>query len=101
MEADRELTANFVRLYELTVVAQPPERGTAGESGIYAADEPVTLTATSHDGSRFLRWEGAEVADKHARETTLTLTEDTTITALFGPAFELTIDEETPLGEEE
>lgn len=60
--ADRDLVANFKRVWTLQVIADPPEGGTVIPEGIgeYSLDtippDPVLVTAQANPGYAFINW---------------------------------------------
>lgn len=92
-EADGTATAHFVKTWNLEVRSADPERGTAGTSGTYRADQPVPVKAEARDYFAFSRWrsETADIAEPESAETTVNLTRDAEVTAHFVPAFKLTV----------
>ncbi|MBI4331820.1 MAG: hypothetical protein HY673_11120 [Chloroflexi bacterium] len=59
MDADKAITARFVRLYNLTTMVNPSGAGTVTPStGIYDDGTEVTLTATPYPGWQFVEWAG-------------------------------------------
>ncbi len=62
-----------------------PDLSQAEWSGIYYTDVPVTLSAQAEPGMVFDRWEvsSGTLEDAASPETTLSLREDTTVTAVF------------------
>jgi hypothetical protein len=59
MEGNKKITANFQRLYTLTVSTNPWDGGTVyPASGTYGSGTTVTLTATPASGYRFDHWSG-------------------------------------------
>ncbi len=97
---DAILTAHFVKTWKLDVVSAQTERGTAGESGIYPEDEPVTISAKANEGYVFDRWtsEEATIEPANEPEAQVTLTQDATVTATFVDAFHLEVESEPRLG---
>jgi uncharacterized repeat protein (TIGR02543 family) len=91
--ADTILTANFKKLaeeptkYSLTLLANPPEGGTAIDNtntGPYEAGAEVSLTATANTGYEFVNWtEGETVISTSATFTYTMLEANTTLTANF------------------
>jgi uncharacterized repeat protein (TIGR01451 family) len=62
MDADKEVTAHFVELYNLTVAVDPSEGGTTDPAAgvyTYTAGTVVTVTATANAGYAFDSWSGA------------------------------------------
>ena len=93
IEEDQSITAHFVKTWRLEVINANPDRGTAGKSGVYRADEPVTITAEAKDYFAFSKWisDTCTVNDSTAAETEVTLTQDASVTAHFVPAFKLSV----------
>ncbi len=59
MDADKRITANFIRTYNLLVVAEPPTGGSVSPpSGAFDEGSLVVLTATASSGYRFAGWTG-------------------------------------------
>ena len=58
------LTAIQPETYNVSVIANPAEGGTAEGGGVYGIGEPVTVTATSNGGYSFVNWteDGIEVS---------------------------------------
>jgi Ca-activated chloride channel family protein len=76
--------------HRLTLVAEPEEAGSVSGSGRIFAGIPRPVSATANPGWQFARWEGP-VEDPEALETSVALTEDTTLTARFRKVWELTV----------
>ena len=82
MDADKSVTAVFVKTYTLTVTISPGAGGTVSPAGgIFDAGANVTLTATPADGYSFSHWEG----DASGTDTSITITMDAdkSVTAVF------------------
>lgn len=59
LNADKSVTANFIKVYTLTVTVSPAEGGTVSPSGgTYDTGSVVTLTATPATGYAFDQWSG-------------------------------------------
>jgi hypothetical protein len=80
---DAEVEAVFVKVWELAVEAGSTEGGSVVGAGIYDEGEVVKISATPAEGYRFVRWEGAEVADPASAMTTVTVMENLAIEATF------------------
>lgn len=101
LEKDATVTAQFAKTWQLEVVSQDLEEGTAGESGTYREGEPVPVKAEANDYFAFSGWtvEGdAQVADPGAAETEVTLSGNARLTAAFEPAFKLSVVLEPEIG---
>jgi Ca-activated chloride channel family protein len=98
METDTTVTAIFAKTWRLTVASENPEMGTAGKSGTYREDEPVTIKAEPEDYFAFSGWESddLQLEDPSLAELEINLTQDSSVVATFVPAFKLdvTIDPE-------
>jgi len=81
--ADRELTAVFVRVYIVTLLAEPDGGGTAQGGGRYREREQITVTAAPGDDYRFVSWmeNGERVSTD--KSYTFTVDSDCTLTAVF------------------
>jgi len=95
MDSDKEVTAQFVYHYALTVDVSP------GGSGIvtlepsqpaegYVAGTGVSLTAVASDGYRFDHWSGALSGSKNP--ATITMDSDKGVTAYFVRIYTLRVD---------
>jgi len=86
MDADKNVTANFVRYY-LTVTNSTG--GTVTEPGVgtfgYAEDENVTLEAANYTGYNFVNWTGnvSTIGDVNASSTFINMTGNYSICANF------------------
>jgi Ca-activated chloride channel family protein len=101
LESDQSIVARFAKVWELTVHSADPEAGTAGTSGTYRENEPVTVKAEANDYFAFSQWTvngDAQIEDAKAAETQLQLTGDASLTANFVPAFKLSISIEPEIG---
>jgi|GEM_PF-2846671 len=86
------ITANFAKLYTLSVIASPygivslSPQGVGG-SNKYKEGTSVTVTAIANAGYHFVNWiiENGNVADPYAPSTTLVVTGDLNISAIFAP----------------
>jgi len=82
MNADKTVTATFIKVYTLTTMASPTGSGTITPAGgTYNVGANVTLTATPVAGYRFDHWEG----DVDSTEATITITMNgnKTVSAIF------------------
>ncbi|MEX0325524.1 MAG: VWA domain-containing protein [Puniceicoccaceae bacterium] len=100
MEQDTTVTAIFAKTWNLTVLSEDESMGTAGTSGTYREDEPVTIKAEAKDYFAFSKWdsEELELQDPTQAEQEISLTEDTTVSASFVPAFKLTVEVDPVIG---
>ncbi len=100
LDTSSEVVAQFVRTWQLTVDSAHPEAGTAGTSGRYPEDEPITIRAEAEEHFVFHRWNvqgPVEIADPRSPETQVQLSGDATVTALFEDAFLLKAALDDPL----
>jgi Ca-activated chloride channel family protein len=93
MTQDTTVTAVFAKTWKLTVLSEDESMGSAGTSGVYREDEPVTIKAEAKDYNAFAKWEtdDLELPDPTQAELELSLGNDATVTATFVPAFKLTV----------
>lgn len=83
--SDRELVANFTRVYTISVSANPPDGGTVTGSGFYEEGETCRVTAAANPNFTFVNWmDGSQVASTDA-EYTFTVTGNRTLVAHFEP----------------
>ena len=89
MDADKTVTANFVRQFFLTAAASPAEGGTVSPAGTtqHAEGAEVTVTASPAEGYGFSRWSGD---CSGAGPCVVTMDGDKTVTAIFVTRFTLT-----------
>ena len=98
MNADKNVTANFIRQYRLTVTPSPIGGGVVSLvplGGLYDAGISVTLTASANSGYRFGSWSGD--ATGTVSPTTLVMNADKNVTANFIRQYRLTVTP-SPLG---
>lgn len=101
VDKDAKLKAHFVKLWDLTVTAEPAEAGTAEKSGTYDEAAPVDLKAKNNDYWAFERWEiqgEAEIVDATKAETKIALKSDVTAIAHFAEARKMTVKGQPQLG---
>jgi len=84
MDSDMTITANFVRIYTLSVTADPDNGGSVilspgGDS--YISGTEVTLTAVSSSGYQFSHWSGD--ISSTSSTTTVIMDGDKSVTANF------------------
>jgi hypothetical protein len=85
MDADKSITAVFVKTFTLTVTSSPAEGGSASPmDGVYDIGSNVTITTTAAAGYIFDHWEGAVTGT----DATITITMDSNkeIRAVFVPS---------------
>ncbi len=82
VNGNKSETATFVRIYNLTVLANPTAGGSVTGSGTYDTGTKPTITATADPGYHFVNWTGP-VASPTSATTTVTMSADTTVTANF------------------
>jgi hypothetical protein len=89
MNGNYSVTANFVAVYDLTVVADPETGGTATDltnSSPYAEGAVVSIKAQAEEGREFTNWTASAgiFGNATADETTFTMpAENATVTAHF------------------
>ncbi|MBA7562980.1 hypothetical protein ES708_04633 [subsurface metagenome] len=98
MNSNKPVTANFVPVYILTMVANPANGGTTSPAvgdHQYDKDDVVDISAAPALGYRFVEWIG-DVADPNSASTTVTMNDLKTVTAKFIRQYSLTITEGVP-----
>ena len=89
MDSAKSVTAEFARVFGLTVTVNPPGGGTLspGDNTVHASGTEVTVIANPTDGYQFSDWGG----DCSGSDTCkLTMTGNKSVTANFAPVFALT-----------
>ncbi|MDR2406902.1 MAG: T9SS type A sorting domain-containing protein, partial [Bacteroidales bacterium] len=84
--SDTSFTAIFEIMHTVNVSANDTARGSVTGSGDYAKDSSVTISATPHQGYRFVQWNDGNKQNPRS----FTLTQDTAFTATFAPAIQNT-----------
>jgi uncharacterized repeat protein (TIGR02543 family) len=89
MNANKSVTANFVRIYTLTTATLPAAGGSVTPgSGVYDEGAIVNLTATAASGYRFDHWSGD--ASGNAPTASVTMNANKSVTAHFVRVYTLT-----------
>ncbi len=84
LDADKTVTASFIKTYTLTVAVNDAAGGTVSDvSGTYDTGSTVTITATPAEGYVFSGWEGDITSTDATIEVTMNA--DKNITAKFTP----------------
>jgi uncharacterized protein (TIGR02145 family)/uncharacterized repeat protein (TIGR02543 family) len=84
MAENRTITANFERVsYNLTVNRSIAAGGTVTGSGTFNVGAVVAITATASPGYTFIGWTGAGVANPSSANTTVSMTADRMVVAVF------------------
>jgi uncharacterized repeat protein (TIGR02543 family) len=82
MNANKNITANFVKVYTLTVSANPTEGGSISpNSGSYDEGSSVVLTAIPASGYVFDQWSGD--VSGNTNPVTITMNDNKSVTAIF------------------
>ena len=90
MSSDRAVTAQFVKVWDLTVVADPLAGGNVTGSGTFDDGADAPITAEANPAYRFDGWMGDGVSDPGASATTVSMTADRSVTAQFVKVWDLT-----------
>lgn len=83
MNQARNLTAQFIKVWNLTVGASPVDAGSVSGSGVYDDGALAAISALPNSGTMFLGWLGGGVADPNASRTTVLMNQDRQVTAHF------------------
>ncbi len=90
---DTTLTPIFVKdsiiiiSYTVTTNTNNPDYGTVTGGGVYQPDTTILVTAVPNNGYQFLYWEDSSVENPRS----ITVTQDTVLTATFGETDKVTI----------
>ena len=89
MDADKSVTANFIRVFTLTTHASPPAGGRVSPDNAtsYASGSNVTVVANPTEGYQFSEW-GGDCSG--GGSCVVTMDTDQSVTANFVPIFALT-----------
>ncbi len=89
--ADRNIAANFVKIYTVSVSAT--SGGTASGGGTYTAGGTVNITATANSGYKFVNWTGntSGITDVTDSSVSFTIVNDLSITANFIKLYSLKV----------
>ncbi len=91
MTGPRTVTAKFVKVWHLSVAADPADSGVVTGGGDYPDGQIATITAESGLENWFLGWLGDGVANTNAPVTTVLMNRDRQVTARFSaPDFQVT-----------
>lgn len=72
--------------HQLIVKAGNTTSGGVSGTGAYSFGTSIPIVATPNPGKTFIRWDGtAVIANRNLSSTTVTIDEDRTVTAIFGP----------------
>ena len=82
MVEDRNLTANFT-IQTFTLSVSINGQGSITGAGNFNYDDLPTISATPSTGYSFLNWEGNGITDAQAITTTVSMTQDRNVTAVF------------------
>ena len=83
MTEARNITASFtLNSYALNI--STTGEGSVAGAGIYSHDDQVTISAVPSTGFSFSNWEGNGIFDVQSATTTVSMTEDRNLTAIFG-----------------
>jgi Ca-activated chloride channel homolog len=91
LSGDGAVTATFTEAYHLKVTAEPEIAGNVGTTGFYRIGSDVAIQAEARDGFEWTGWIGEGIADRYARETTITLDADRLAAAHFERIWNLVV----------
>ncbi|MDJ0840768.1 MAG: CARDB domain-containing protein [Acidobacteriota bacterium] len=83
VNADKTITAHFIKQWNLTITAVPVEGGTVTGAGTYDDGQTVNISAEPDPDYNFVNWSGATVADPNASQATLVIGSNVSLTANF------------------
>ena len=86
---DLNLTANFLG-FSHQLIANAGPGGSVSGSGAFAYGTTTQITATPNVGHTFVKWDGnLTFANQFSASTSVTITQDANLTAIFAPSFHL------------
>lgn len=95
LTADATLTAKFVQVYTLSIVASNGNITFSPIGGSYAAGDIISVTANANDGYKFVSWtDGTTTVNTSPANYTMPAA-NTTLTATFMPTYTLTLGKGT------
>ena len=97
MDSDKNVVAQFVKIYTLVVITDPSVGGSVSpDGGTYDAGTAVKLTAKSNSKYRFVRWRGN--ASGSINPITINMNSDKNITAQFVKTYTLIVIADPSVG---
>jgi hypothetical protein len=85
MNADKNITAEYIKVYTLTITLSPAEGGTVSPTGgVYDTGAEISITATPSTGYVFDHWEGDVIGTDAT--ITITMNGDKSVKAVFAAA---------------
>lgn len=95
---ERNLTAHYVKVYNLILQDNPAESGIVEGTGIYDAGDMVMITAAPKLGFAFTNWTEADTVYAYSNDTVVEIAGDRTITANFLLEFSVQVSAVPPEG---
>lgn len=83
LNSNRNLSATFVKVYEIISQSASPEMGSAAGTGVYPEGSMVTLMATPNAGFAFKGWSENDEIISLSTEFTIIINQSRNLTALF------------------
>jgi uncharacterized repeat protein (TIGR02543 family) len=80
---EKTLNANFIRVWSLSVESTSPNLGSVQGQGTYDDGTLVVIRAIPADGYTFSGWHGEGVQNPNSAQTTVTMTQNRTVSASF------------------
>lgn len=91
LDKSKTVKAYFNQLFDLNLIAEPKEGGTAEKGGVYENGAQIPISAKRNKGFRFIEWKGEGIDDSKQPQSTVVIDKDKTVTAIFKAGIELTL----------
>lgn len=98
VNGEQHFIANFVKVWNLEVMASPSAAGIVSGGGVFDESAVVEIVATPAEGYRFQRWTEESASDPFSADSTVTITADTSVTAEFVKVWTLSLASTDPDG---
>ena len=91
IEADRELVANFIEIYDVAISMNIEGAGSVTGAGTYNNGETVEVSATANENYAFISWTINDEVVSEEMEYSFVITEDVELVANFIETYDVTI----------
>jgi hypothetical protein len=98
LNGNRNLVANFVQTFSITVSASPPAGGQVAGGGIFAGGSSRNVLATPNGGYSFVNWTESGTQVSTSASYDFTLTGNRTLVANFVQNYSITVSASPPAG---
>ena len=91
IEADRELVANFIEIYDVVISMNIEGAGSVTGAGTYTKGSTVEVSATANENYAFISWTINDEVVSEEMEYSFVITEDVELVANFIETYDVTI----------